>query len=101
MTEDEEHLEAHIERTVKRLVPDIIQAVLNSQSQPAALTVSNNSDVSATSWSGTSQTAGPAQTQLGNQSIASNSLSRESDRSNGLSVTGMQDLFGHTDQLNL
>ena len=49
--------------------------------------MSNNSDVSATSWSGTIQAAGPAQTQLGNQIIAPNSLSRESDRSNGLSVT--------------
>ena len=100
VTEDEEDLEAHIERTVKRLVPDIIQAVLSSQSQPAALTVSNNSDVSATSWSGTIQAAGPAQTQLGNQSIASNSLSHESDRSNGLSVIAMQEFFGQTGQLN-
>ena len=101
VTEDEEDLEALIERTVKCLVPDIIQAVLSSQSRPAALTVSNNSDVSATSWSGTIQAAGLAQTQLGNRSIASNSLSRESDRSNGLSVTGMQDFLGQTDQLNL
>ena len=100
VTEDEDDLEARIERTVKRLVPDFIQAVLSSQSRPAALTVSNNSDVSATSWSGTIQAAGPARTQLGNQTIAPNSLSRESDRSNGLSVTGMQDFFGQTDPLN-
>ena len=97
VTEDEDDLEAHIERTVKCLILDIIQAVLSSQSRPAALTVSNNSDVSATSWSGT----GLAQTQLGNQSIAPNSLSRESDRSNRLSVTGMQDFFRQTDQLYL
>ena len=96
----EEDLEARIERTVKCLVPDVIQAVLSSHSRPAALTVSNNSDVSATSWSGTIQAAGPAQTQLGNQSIASNSLSRKSDRSNRLSVTDMQDFFGQTGQLN-
>ena len=89
VTEDEDDLEAHIDKKVKRLVPDVIQAVLSSQSQPAALTVPNHSDVSATSWSGTIQVAGPAQTQLSNQSIAPNSLSRESDRSNGLSVTGM------------
>ena len=94
VTEDEDDLEAHIERTVRRLVPDVIQAVLSSQSRPAALTLSNNSDVSATSWSGTIQAAGLAQTQLGNQSIAPNSLSRESDRSNRLSVTGMQDCLG-------
>ena len=87
MTEDEDDLEACIERTVKRLVPDIIQVVLSSQSQPATLTVSNNSHVSATSWSGTIQAAGPARTQLGNQSIAPNSLSCKSDRSKGLSAT--------------
>ena len=81
-------LEARIERTVKRSVPDVIQAVLSSQNRPA--TVSNeNSDVSATSWSGTIRAAGSAQTQLGNQSIASNLLSRESDKSNGRSVTSM------------
>ena len=79
VTEDEEDLEARMERTVKCLEPDVIQAVLSSQSRPAALTVSNNSDVSATSWSGTIQAAGPAQTLLGNQRIASNSLSHESD----------------------
>ena len=81
LTEDEDDLEARIERTVKCLVPDIIQAVLSSQNWPAAVSY-DNSDVSVTSWSGTIQAAGLAQMQLGNQSIAPNSLSRKSDRPN-------------------
>ena len=66
------------------------------------MTVSNeNSDISATSWCGTIRAAGPAQTKLGNQSIAPSSLSHESDRPNELSVTGMPDFFGQTNQLSL
>ena len=62
LTEDEgDDLEARIKRTVKHLVPDVIQAVLSSQNQPAAVS-NENSEVRATSWSGTIWAAGPAQT---------------------------------------
>ena len=86
LTEDEDDLEARIERTVKCLVPDIIQALLSSQNRPAAVS-NDNSDISVTSGSGTIQAAGLAQMQLGNQSIAPNALSRKSDRPNRLPLT--------------
>ena len=102
LTEDEgDDLEARIERTVKRLVLDVIQAVLISQNQPATVSTNENSDVSATSWSDTIRAAGPAQTQLVNQSSAPTSLSRkgEGDRLHGLPETGMPGFVGQTNQL--
>ena len=104
LTEDEgDDLEAPIEKTVKRLVLDVIQAVLIGQNQPATVSTNENSDVSATSWSDTIRASVPAQTQLVNQSSAPTSLSREGegegDRLHGLSEIGMPDFVGQTNQL--